>query len=375
MVISTIFDVMKLKEIVCFLLLALLMSSPEIVWAQQKDSLTKKQDTSLHPAKPHQPKTILNSKDSLLKKNKKDSIFNANIRATSKPNQHKDSLSKLDTNSINSLNTSLTDTSINKDSTRNFISDTHPKIISKNQVDWVLQNQRFINVHQSSVYFLEEERTSDGKEIVFYSLCFLVLILGIFKTFFKNYFNNLFRVFFNTSLRKSQITEQLLQAQLPSLILNLFFIITAGVYVSILFSHYNFSRIQGYETILPFAILAITVIYSIKFCILKFIGWIGGIQSVTDNYIFIIFLINKVAGILLLPFIILFSFSNTNWADSILRISFLMLVFLLLTRYLKSFASFEKKMPINRFHFLIYLVGGEILPLLILYKIAGGYLI
>jgi hypothetical protein len=366
---------MKLKEIVCFLFAALIISSPQTVWAQQKDSLKGKHDTSLHSAKPNQPKTILNSKDSLLKKNKKDSIFNAYYRANSKPTLQKDSLSKLDMNSKKSFNTSLVDTSINKDSTRNLVINTHPKFVSKNQVDWALQNQRFINVHQSSMFFLQEVRTSKGKEVVFYSLCFLVLLWGLFKTIYKNYFKNLFRVFFNTSLRKNQITEQLLQAQLPSLFLNLFFIITAGVYISILLSHYNFSGIHGFQKVLPFAILAIAVIYSIKYCILKFIGWIGGIQSVTDNYIFIIFLVNKVAGVLLLPFIILFSFASDNWTDLIIKVSFLMLVFLLLTRYLKSFGSFERKMPINQFHFLIYLIGVEILPLLIFYKIIIGYLI
>ena len=64
---------------------------------------------------------------------------------------------------------------------------------------------------------------------MFYLIAGIVLLLAFFKYFNSRYFTNLFRVFFNTSLRQSQLTDQLLQAKLPSLLFNLFFILSGGI--------------------------------------------------------------------------------------------------------------------------------------------------
>ena len=142
-------------------------------------------------------------------------------------------------------------------------------------------------------------------------MCIVVFILGIFKTFYRGYFNNLFRVFFNTSIRQTQLTDQLLQAKLPSFILNIFFAISAGFYVWLLFKHYHPPRLINNQLLLPFCILGIGALYFVKYCILKFIGWMSGMQQAADNYIFVIFLVNKITGIVLVPFIILLAFCNT----------------------------------------------------------------
>lgn len=238
----------------------------------------------------------------------------------------------------------------------------------------VLSRQRFFNANQPSEFVLHQERFAKGKEIIFYTLCGLLLILGIFKTLYKNYFNNLFRIFFNTSLRQSQLTEQLMQAQWPSFFLNIFFFISASLYLSLLWQHYSFSHFSSWEISLLTFFIVIAGIYLIKFLVLKFLGWIAGIQSFTNNYIFIIFLINKVAGLLLLPFIIFLSFTHASALKTVFTISFLLLIFLVLIRYLKSFSTLDRKLTVSRFHFLLYVLGGEVLPVLILYKIAVDYL-
>ena len=61
-----------------------------------------------------------------------------------------------------------------------------------------------------------------SKDFVFYFILSLFLFLGILNAVFKNYFNTMIRVFFKTSLRQSQLTDQLMQAKLPSLCLNIF---------------------------------------------------------------------------------------------------------------------------------------------------------
>jgi len=242
-------------------------------------------------------------------------------------------------------------------------------------INKLLLKNKFINVKDAPVFFIEDARHSQGKEFLFYSLCIIVLILGLFKTFYDGYFKNLFRVYFNTSLRQTQLADQLLQAKLPSFILNIFFALSVGMYIWLLFSLYHPPRLINNKLLLPFCILCVALLYFIKFCLLKFMGWVADISQTTDNYIFAIFLVNKITGILLISIIILLAFLKREWAPIVAYVSFMVLALFFLSRYVKSYGAIEKKMPLNPFHFIIYIAGGEIIPLLIIYKVAIDYLI
>ncbi len=241
--------------------------------------------------------------------------------------------------------------------------------------DELLSNNRFINVKDPPLYLMEDAREAKGKEFLFYTLCVIILILGLFRTFYNHYFNNLFRVFFNTSLRQTQLTDQLMQAKLPSFILNIFFVLTAGLYIWLLFMHFHPPRLISRKLLLPFCILGVGALYFLKFCILKFMGWISDIRPVTDNYIFVIFLVNKITGILLVPFIIVLAFSMPQWISAVATVSLLVLGLFFLSRYVKSYGVIERKIPLNPLHFMIYIVGAEILPLAVIYKVAVDYLV
>lgn len=242
-------------------------------------------------------------------------------------------------------------------------------------VEQLLLKNRFINIKDPPVFFNEQPHNPSGKEFLFYSLCIIVLILGIFKTFYNAYFKNLFRVYFNTSLRQTQLADQLLQAKLPSFILNIFFTITTGIYFWLLFNHYHLSRLANNKFLLASCILVVALLYFIKFCLLKFTGWVSDIKQTTDNYIFVIFLVNKIMGILLVPIIILLAFLKPEWSVIVANISFMILGLLFLSRYIKSYGAIEKKMPLNPFHFVIFILAAEIIPLLIIYKVSMDYLL
>ena len=239
----------------------------------------------------------------------------------------------------------------------------------------VLSKNPYINSKSKPVTLAEHLHVKSGKEFLFYVVCLVLLILGLFRTFFSGYFKNLFRVYFNTSLRQTQLVDQLRQATLPSLILNIFFAITAGIYIWLLFNFYHPPRLFNGKALLPFCILSVAVLYFLKFCLLKFMGWVSDVQESTNGYIFAIFLVNKITGIFLVPVVILLAFVNPQWLPAIVNISFMVIGLLFLSRYVKSYGAIERKIPLNPFHFIIYIVGAEVLPLLILYKIAVDYLI
>ena len=386
---------------IIFLLAALLFLQLHLVQAQVKDSPPGR----VIPIVPKRlsSDTVLN--DSLVKKRKADSLAKIKenrkkslIIDSTKNKKRIDSLARVtnsklrDSNVIDNspsttspvqssvqLRSILVDTIQNEPNNQSSLNDS--VVIPGNQKyqtsishKLLLQNN-FINIKKAPVYYLQSERKVKGKEVLFYSICILMLFLGLFRTFFQGYFNNLFRVFFNTSLRQSQLTDQLVQAKLPSLILNILFVLSAGLYAWLLFTHLSSQKVISPQILLPICMGAIAIIYLIKFFIIKFMGWVAGIQSTTNNYIFIIFLINKIIGILLIPFIILLAFSNPAWVGTITTVSFLLLGLFLLARYVKSYGSLDNKVRLNPFHFAVYVIGGEILPLLILYKVAVDYVL
>jgi hypothetical protein len=120
--------------------------------------------------------------------------------------------------------------------------------------------------------------------------------------------------------------------------------------------------------LLPVCILLLGIVYIIKYSSLKFTGWVTGHSQVTDTYVFIIFLIAKISGVILITFIVLMAFSETVIAGSSALISLLLLGFLLLLRFFRSYGLIQNQLKVSRFHFFLYIIGVEIIPLLLIYK-------
>ena len=94
----------------------------------------------------------------------------------------------------------------------------------------------------------------------------------------------------------------------------------------------------------------------------------GEVDNGSNTYLFVIFLINKILGVLLLPVIIILAFSQFILVKSVILISLLAIGLLLLLRFFRSYGLLQKQLRVSRFHFFLYIVGTEIVPLLLIYK-------
>lgn len=236
-------------------------------------------------------------------------------------------------------------------------------------IDSFLKKNKFLNGTATPVSLAAKQKNKPGKEFLFYLLAIVILSLAIFKFIYTKYFNNIFRLFFNSSLRQNQLADLLLQAKLPSLIFNIFFIIITGLYAWLLLEYYHQLKESNNYILIALSILFVGIIYSGKFLTLKLIGWISGMQAAADQYIFVIFLINKIMGILLIPFVVLLAFSPSHWVSSIMITSYCVIGILFLLRYLRSYGLLQYQVKITGIHFLLYIIGIEILPLLLIYKL------
>jgi hypothetical protein len=232
----------------------------------------------------------------------------------------------------------------------------------------VLRQNRFVNIKGTPVAVTNRLRRSNSQNNPFYILLGVVAILAFLRFFYAQYFINLFRVFFNTSLRQSQLKDQLIQAQLTSLLYNLFFVMVGGTYIYLLFRYFNLIKVGNISSVLPFCVGCLALVYLVKYVVLKFTGWLTGYSEVVDDYLFIIFLINKIIGILLVPVVVIMAFSDFFIVEIAVSISLLSIGLMIILRVLRSYGLLQHQLKVNYFQFLLYIAGIEILPLLLIYK-------
>ena len=219
-----------------------------------------------------------------------------------------------------------------------------------------------------SIQRIAQRRVITSNDWLFYVFTFLFLMGGILKTIFPKYFVGLFRVIFRSSLKQRQISEQLEQDSLPSLLLNIFFVLSAGLFTALVFEHYQLDPTGNFWLLALYCCVSFAAIYSIKFIGIKAIGWLFDIKDVAAAYIFIVFVVNKMIGILLLPLAVIFAYTSSQLQSTALTLAACMAALLLLYRIVLTYRTVHQQVKVNPFHFFIYLCAFEIAPLLLIYK-------
>jgi hypothetical protein len=214
-----------------------------------------------------------------------------------------------------------------------------------------------------------DKKIFTGKEYLFYYLIFLLILFGLLRRAFAKYFYDLFRVFFKTTLKQRQTQEQLLQSSLASVLMNSFFVLSAGLYVNFLLQYFQLVISDNFWLQYIYCAGALAAIYLVKYIGLKITGWLFNVSNATDSYIFIVFIINKMLGIFLLPFLLLLAFANDPLYSSAMVISWLGIGLLLIYRFILSYRALRKEVKLNSFHFILYILGFEVIPLLLIYKL------
>ena len=207
-----------------------------------------------------------------------------------------------------------------------------------------------------------------GKEWLFYLLVFLLLVFAILRSAFFKYFNDLFRLFFRTTLKQRQIREQLMQTPLPSLLLNGFFVISGGLYITFLLQHFKLDPVNNFWQLFLYCCFGLSAAYFVKFIGLKASGWLFNMSDAADSYIFIVFVINKMIGILILPFLVIIAFGVGNLYSVGLTLSWCLVLGLFFYRFILTYSVIRNQVKVNPFHFFLYLLAFEVAPLLLVYK-------
>lgn len=223
-----------------------------------------------------------------------------------------------------------------------------------------------------------EYRRIENKDYLFYLLVGFVLLLAIIKQLFPRYLRNIFGMMFQVNYRQKQTREILMQDRFPSLLLNILFILVGGTFLALLAE--SGKTVGGWKLDIPFLTLLVycitflAIIYIFKYLSILSLGWAFRVTETARLYNFIVFVINKVIGLALLPLLLLLAFSTGEMRNIAITTAAVVVVILLLLRYGMSIMVLRKQLNISAIHFFIYLCAIEIMPLMILYKSLANYL-
>ncbi len=225
---------------------------------------------------------------------------------------------------------------------------------------------------KTPVYEIIAERKPMGKEVLFYILTGLVALLAGIRLIFPKYFKNLFLLFMQTSMRQKQTRENLLQNNLASIFLNILFMVSAGIYLTLLVLYKHWVDLS-FNHLLLYGVVFLFVVYLVKYIFLAFSGWVFNVPEATSAYSFVVFLVNKVLGIILIPFVWIITFSPLPIKQVAITISAGIILVLFLYRYLISFGVIRTNLKVSVLHFFLYLCAVELLPLFLIYKLLVNF--
>jgi hypothetical protein len=324
------------------------------VFAQQDSLLPKKLVETINPKKIDSSISNLSLKKTKLNFNNTSSTVN--------------NLSPLPQNIIDSLKQLITiDSSI---STQQKDSMILAKRISNNYM--LLQTNPILK-NSNTEYQLTNFRNYNSKDFLFYLLLFVAFILAFVQVLFPKYLKNTFDIFFQPSFRQRQTRDQLSQEYFGALLLNILFIISTSVFITLISTQQIQTNKQFWQFLL-ITFITLSVIYTCKYSFTKFVGWVFQQQEVAESYNFLVFLINKIIGVVLAPLIFIISYSTAELKQFSLTVAFIIIGLLLIYRFFKTVNTLRRLLKISGFHFFIYFCSVEILPLFILYKAIGKYI-
>ena len=213
------------------------------------------------------------------------------------------------------------------------------------------------------------ERQRPQTDWIFYLFATLCIYLGFIRLAFPKYMNDLFRVFFNTSLRGKQIREQLLLDRLPSLLLNLFFGLSGGVFLYFLLRYLGYFGAERNWMQLGSCVAGVILLYLGKYVLIELAGFIFDRRQAAEIYSFVVFMVNKMAGLWLLPAGVLLAYAPGSTQQTISVFAVGGLFILVLYRLNRGYMALRNTLKINQLQYLIFVAAFEVVPVLLIYKL------
>jgi len=156
--------------------------------------------------------------------------------------------------------------------------------------------------------------------------------------------------------------------------LNAIFVLTMSLFLYQFIEHYGV-KLPFVETMNSFLVIVplLLLLYPVKSLVLQLSGWIFNDSEKITEYIFNIFLINKVLGLFLVPIVVLAAYLSFGQA-MLLHVGVMLVVLCYIYRLFRGYFIGRSAANLSGFYILLYLCTLEILPLIIIAKFVSSEL-
>ena len=206
---------------------------------------------------------------------------------------------------------------------------------------------------------------------LFFVLLLIIALLTWLKVFYRKNVIQIFEAFFSNVIANQIIRDENILVQRASVLLTITFNLAAALLLYLLSEIYDWQvpyAGSGFSKFIIFALL-ISFAYTAKFIILKFAGFIFRVDKAIATYIFNIFIINNVLGIILILLVIGIAYLPSNTIIYLAPAAAMFVIIAYIYRFLRGIIiGFSYKSYSNLYLFL-YLCALEIAPLIVFVKL------
>jgi hypothetical protein len=204
---------------------------------------------------------------------------------------------------------------------------------------------------------------------IFYLFAGSLFLLGLTRVVFPGYAESLFRGFFGSAAMQKKMGEGMSRHGIASLWLNLLFLLNGSIFLYFLLLPYGMADLPGRPwQWIGVCMLVLFGVYVFKYAILLLAGWVFGKVRQAHDYMSVVFMVNRLAAILLLFSSLPLALAGDGERQFFLPVIWLVLAILLVIRLSRTFDFFRKAFRIGFPQFLLLFLSFEVLPLLLLRK-------
>ncbi|CAN5394001.1 hypothetical protein BH11BAC2_BH11BAC2_24800 [soil metagenome] len=203
----------------------------------------------------------------------------------------------------------------------------------------------------------------------------LIALVGLFtwfRFFYYRIFKQLVSAYFNLTATNQIVRDESVLLQRASLVLSVISYLLAGLFLYQVSIQMGWTQLWLQKGLMRFVLLAIAVAsaYSLKMIALRFMSIVFSQERPVALYIFNIFLMIMMVGLILLPVNILLAFSSSALRGWIIGAAAVLIGTMFLYRLIRAVGIWIGLPGFSFFYLFLYLCAFEIAPLLIIYKLA-----
>ena len=231
----------------------------------------------------------------------------------------------------------------------------------------VFQNHLLVPQHEKAQY--AERFTPDWLTL---SLFAILTLFAWYKMFYYRMFQQLIRAFFSMAATNQVVRDESILLQRASLNSSVIAYLVGGLFIYQISIAGNWQHpllLDGFIRFLLFA-MAIALLFSCKMIAIRFLSNVFNVEKPASTYIFTVFLFNMMAGLALLPIVILIAYSPLEYRDALIKLGLIMLGFFLIYRIVRALIIWNGQLRAPLFYLFLYLCAFEIAPLLLIGKFA-----